>query len=330
MTRDQIKGMFLGIAIGDALGMPVETLTAEEITRRFVRITHYLRPDGHKWFDGFEAGKWTDDTQLTVAIAESLIEKGTIDLDDVAAQHIKAMKECDIGWGKSTKESIQRIKDGIHWKESGNPDGAGNGVAMKVAPIGAYLVAKLSPAFKSWVLDEKEKRVITALAFMTHQNRMAISSAFAQIFAITSCLEKENFSTDDFFRRVVVGCVIGEGQVESDKLLERIKLIQKIMHKGVALTDDQIIKTFDQGTCYVYDSLPFSYAFFLRNPYSIETLYDVISAGGDTDTNGSMVGALLGALNGIQIFPQHLIDRLWRKDEIVEISNRFCNRFGIK
>lgn len=63
--------------------------------------------------------------------------------------------------------------------------------------------------------------------------------------------------------------------------------------------------------------------FFLRKPHSIEALYDVISAGGDTDTNGSMVGALLGALNGPNIFPDHLIEGLDQEKEIMLVANRF-------
>ncbi len=327
--KDQITGMFLGVGIGDALGMPVETLSKEEIASRFGRITTYLSPNGHKWFKGLKAGKWTDDTQLTLAIAESLIKKGGIDLDDIAARHISAMGECDIGWGRSTKESIQRIKNGVHWSKSGNPQGAGNGVAMKVSPIGAYLTAKFfSRGLKSWSLDEDKKRIISDLILMTHKTNLAITSAFAQIFAITSCLENDPFSIEDFFHRVFAGVIIGEREDDPDKLSERIRMLQKKMRKGV-LTDKQIVNTFDRGTCYVYNSLPFSYAFFLRKPHSIEVLYDVVSSGGDTDTNGSIVGSLLGALNGTSIFPQHLIDGLWRKDKIFEIADQFCNRFKI-
>jgi ADP-ribosylglycohydrolase len=82
--------------------------------------------------------------------------------------------------------------------------------------------------------------------------------------------------------------------------------------------------------CYVYCSLPFSYMFFLRNFTSIESLYEVVSQGGDADTNASMVGALLGALNGISIFPDHLVDELEAKDQLVDAANRLCEVFKIE
>mgnify|MGYP001607376832 FL=1 len=95
------------------------------------------------------------------------------------------------------------------------------------------------------------------------------------------------------------------------------------------ITNQEIIDTFGGGTCYVYNSLPFTYAFFFRNPTSIETLYDVVNSGGDTDTNGSMCGALLGALNGTAIFPQHLVDGLVGKEKILDVAERFCDAFNI-
>jgi ADP-ribosylglycohydrolase len=54
-----------------------------------------------------------------------------------------------------------------------------------------------------------------------------------------------------------------------------------------------------------------------------------VNAGGDTDTNGAMLGALLGALNGTQVFPQHLIDGLVNKDNVINTADRLCDVFGI-
>src|SRR3989344_7928815 len=90
VTKDKIRGMFLGIAIGDALYMPVETWSARKIAEIHGRLTNYIRPDGHKWFDGREAGTWTDDTQLTLVEAESLISKKYIDMDAMAKRHVES------------------------------------------------------------------------------------------------------------------------------------------------------------------------------------------------------------------------------------------------
>ena len=93
MTKDKVKGMSLGVAIGDQLGMPVETLTRGEIQKRHGRITTYIDPDAdHKWFGGLKS-RWTDDTQLSLVVAESLIAKKCIDMDDMARRHVESFQK---------------------------------------------------------------------------------------------------------------------------------------------------------------------------------------------------------------------------------------------
>ena len=119
--------------------------------------------------------------------------------------------------------------------------------------------------------------------------------------------------------------ILDPGGFETDRFPKRMtELAETDWTKKSA---KEISDAFGQGTSYVYNSLPFSYAFFLKAPDSIETLYEVVSAGGDTDSNGSIVGGMRGALNGRKIFPQHLIDGLWQKDLILETAKRFCERF---
>ena len=110
-----------------------------------------------------------------------------------------------------------------------------------------------------------------------------------------------------------------------DDLSVRLKQLQEL----AAAETQQLVAACGGGSCYVYDSLPFSYAYFLKNPFSSEALIEVVNAGGDTDSNGAMVGALLGALHGTDIFPQHLIDGLKGKEQIIDAVDRFCERFGI-
>lgn len=331
VEKDRVIGMFLGIAIGDALYMPVETWTPEQIRNKHGRLATYVRPDGHKWFDGREAGTWTDDTQLTLVVAESLIEQKKIDLDSLAKRHVESwQKEGNLGFGKTTNQAIQKLANGIHWLESGKNNkpksGVGNGVAMKVSPIGAL---RASPFWLDQWVEWKSKFInnIIGLTLMTHYKRIAIDSALAHVFAVNLCLSG-NFSVKKFLGDISYWSdfvIFTEIPPLKDNLLGRFDILSKIELKS--LTIEEIIKIFDGGTSYVYNSLPFSYAFFLRNPYSIETLYDVGNAGGDTDTNASIVGGLLGALNGASIFPQHLIEGLWQKDRILATADKFYETF---
>ncbi|MCX6744601.1 MAG: ADP-ribosylglycohydrolase family protein [Candidatus Parcubacteria bacterium] len=335
MNRDQVIGMFLGGAIGDALGVPGETMTAARIAQVFGRITTYREPQDHQWYKNWQAGRWTDDTQLTLAIAESLIAKGKIDLADIAQRSITAMNECSIGWGGSTKKSLQRIEAGVPLLKAGNPKGAGNGVAMKVAPFAAYLAAPGT--------DKAIAEKVAELALMTHQTDMAVISAFIQIQALSFCLEGVDqdrpFSAERLLQPVLrqgkaVKIMLREKKYQltylPEDFLGRFATLMCLFEEFSLMTPTKLAECYGGADCYVYNSLPFTIAMFLRQPFSIETLYDTVSAGGDTDSNGSMVAALLGALNGTKIFPSHLIDGLWKKDTILQVANLFCDRFKIE
>jgi len=97
---------------------------------------------------------------------------------------------------------------------------------------------------------------------------------------------------------------------------------------------EEIIENFGGGSCYVYDSLPFSYAFFLRNLGSIDGILEAVNAGGDTDTNAKIVGEMVGARSGIEIFqsPENrwMIEGLREYDQLIELANEFCDCFEIK
>lgn len=338
MTKDKVCGMMLGVAIGDQLGMPVETYTLEKIKERHGRITEYIDPDAdHKWFGGMKS-RWTDDTQLTLAVAESLIAKKCIDMDDMAARHVESyQKEGDLGWGKSTRDSVKRLAAGTHWSKSGSPEGFGNGVAMKVAPIGVYLVS-----FFNTPRSERNHKIefiehqIAHLANMTHSTLLGVESGLVQAGVIAYCLhfhQSSNFDELNFVAGAGNRCLTALNFREwdfSEKSLASRLLATELAPDSIYFPIENKLKLFKGATSYVYDSLPFSYSMFLENPTSIETLYNTINAGGDTDTNGSMVGALLGALNGTKIFPQHLIDGLWQKERILDTADRLSETFGIK
>jgi len=334
ITKDKTLGMFLGIPIGDALGMPVETWTLQAIAEKKGRITTYQAAIGHKWLGDWEAGHWTDDTQLSLAIANAMTENGGINFENVGAHQVKALEENTAGWGKSTKDSIQRIKDGTPWHLAGNKKGVGNGVAMKIAPFGAYLAAKfpnddIVETIKAQMLN------IANFTIMTHNTDLAIATTAAHVAAIMMCMRetKMTFSHKRFLSTLVKCSRAAYAYCEQntipeipDNFTSRLNILRKT--SITTLRDEKIVEMFSEGTCYIYNSLPFSYAFFLRNPFSIETLYDIINAGGDTDSNGSIVGAILGALNGTSIFPEHLIEGLWKKEMIRKAGEKFWEQFG--
>jgi ADP-ribosylglycohydrolase len=167
---------------------------------------------------------------------------------------------------------------------------------------------------------------------MTHPTSMAVSSCLAHAFAAFRCMvsDPDNFNIKTFINTVVNSSEIGKqyyaDTLNADDITERFRLLDNITSKT---TTQEISEMFGKGSYYVYNSLPFTYAFFVRNPTSIEQLYECASAGGDTDSNASMLGALLGALNGTSIFPKELVDGLSTKNDLIKLADAFSERFGI-
>ena len=343
MNRDKVRGMLLGVAIGDVLGAPLEMFSAETISARYGRVTTFIKPaDDHKFFAGKPAGYWTDDTVLTLAILKSLINKSRFDMDDMTMEHVKALEEYgDRGFGNSTKFSILNAKNGEHWSKSaktgrdkrGLPYGTGNGISMKIAPFSVFISPNGFFGEPFGGFDGERNQEIADLAWMTHKTGMALASGLSHVYVLRYCLSEhpETFDRDIFTYLAHEAAIIGESMMKDDfpeKLSDRFRILMNM--RGADFLTPNIRKTFDNGTCFVYNSLPFTYAFFLRNPDSIESLYDVANAGGDTDSNASMLGALLGALHGESIFPKHLVDGLWQKEKVLDVIDRFCDKFEIE
>lgn len=331
--RDRVQGMFLGIAIGDALGVPVETYDAARIKREFDRVLTYRTNPGHKWAKNKCAGQWSDDTQLTLAIAESLIACGRVDINDMARRQLAIIDELgDIEFGGSTRDAFARLRNGISPLESGKtvkPNrGKGNALPMKIAPVGAYL-ASLVINKRS---DASMAKDVSGMTAMTHHTEVALQSAFAQVTATAYCF-LEDLVVTEFWEALLLTIdharTLGfPGDSEELGLPFRMLAAQDL----TALSFDEVAAL--QGTgkdrFKVYRSLPLAYTCFLRNPHSMESMYEAVAVGGDTDTNASIVGGLLGALNGANIFPPDLVKGLWLKDRIISTTDRFCNRFDLR
>jgi ADP-ribosyl-[dinitrogen reductase] hydrolase len=325
MTRSRFRGTVLGVVIGDALGKPVEPWSLKKIQETYGRVTEYKPLDGHKWFDGHPVGSTTDDTAFTFAMLEALNGFSGVNMDAIAKSHVARLDTAG-GMGPSTKEAIKRLKDGTHWSVSGHTDkemrGTGNGVAMKVAPIGMYLACNPDYARK----DPGFMEEMFSIARMTHDTDLAVASGLSMAGAISYLLslkDPQKYNEDK-----MVDVVAHLAAISDYKLPIEDQLAPKLRYARTIKDRPEMIVSELKGGCYINESLPFTFGFFWRDPWSIESLYDVVSAGGDTDSNGSMLGAMLGALNGEAIFPKHLTEGLVDYNEAIELADRFYDTFA--
>lgn len=347
LNRDKVRGCFLGVGIGDALGKPVEMNTAEFIQETYGRVTEYLSSSTHKYFAGDMAGTWTDDTQLTLAVARAFNRDGKFDMDAIVEEHTVEFMNTVAGWGRTTKDAVAKLVEDGNWKESGKhatfggmtvdelaaagkrPRGAGNGVAMKVAPVAIYMAAT-NPACDEPAWGESLQK-LAQFSAMTHYTSMGVTSGLAQAFAVFKCLQStpENFDVQSFIKSVQSAGVMGRRYlpetITDDDLANQFQHLDKFDE----YYPERIVEEL-KGGCYIYESLPFTYMFFVRNPNDVESLYDCVSAGGDTDSNGSMLASLLGALHGQSVFPESLVEGLDQKDLILDTADELCDKLEIK
>ena len=159
LALDRAKATLLGLAMGDAMGMPAQTLGRAEIALRYGRIASFVAPfDGHPVSHGLQAGQVTDDTEQSLLLARRLISDPD-GFDDRAWAQDLLDWESDIRarglrdlLGPSSKAALDALLAGASPDETGRR-GTTNGAAMRIAPVGvmtppepALIVARVARA----------------------------------------------------------------------------------------------------------------------------------------------------------------------------------------
>jgi len=180
--RSKYRGALLGGTVGDALGRPAEGLPRHAVRRRHGELRNFVAWRG--WREG-PLGTFTDDTQMTLCVADSLIAGGgALDPVDLAARFVEWLP-VGRGKGKATTEAVLRLSAGVAWDAAGEPS-AGNGAAMRVAPIGLVHLSDL----------DFLRRDAALAAVITHAHPMAVASAVMQAFLTAWCVHRGPGSLD--------------------------------------------------------------------------------------------------------------------------------------
>src|SRR3989344_502526 len=326
--REKYRATLIGTAIGDTLGMPVVGWTREQIKRYVGKITEPINhpvltvnkdeygPLKH-YGRGLEKGQYSDDTILTLALAESIVAKKGLDLHDIALGQLyeytsRKGQEYDGGFGGTTREAFGRLLEGVSPLDSGVIGGPGNAPAMKMSPAGLFIEASQS-AFGIIMAKQIGK--------ITHLDPRSQASGAVQ--AIATHLLLTDIPRNSFLKQVLIASEAQEEPLteqftwhKSGNLTSRIKWV-------VENKDANEEEAYNHLGCssVVYKSYPFALFMFQKywdNP--IEGLIETVNFGGDCDTTGAMVGALIGAKNGM-IFPTEWLDVLQGKERLIAAAD---------
>jgi len=343
--REKVQASLLGVRMGDALGMPVETMSQEDIRRATggKGITTFVDAIQKrlKGQSEFKAGDATDDWQLTKIVAESLISCRAYDQEDMAHRHVKAAAETTVGWGGTTRQSVEELRRFFdHEPHARSPfvvatpapkSGAGNGVAMKIAPLALAILVREQATQTSF---DPSTPFATAtntelLWRLTHSHVDALHTAYAVASLIQWCHYHPIANQEDALAWL-------KWQLEEFRNLDsrnpnwgdaRATMKRLLWVFGRLGHPDLLAEGLAPGWLAI-DSVPYAMGIFLTYPQDGRAaLLTCANSGIDSDTTAAICGSLIGANCGLAGFPEEW--RNFRPDfqEAIDVGTRLYETF---
>lgn len=348
---DKFRGCLVGLAIGDALGAPVEMMTASDIRLHYRWIDDYVDANRGLNAGRIRAGNWTDDTLMALATARGIVAAHIADpkvgeavsrinskfnlIDAIAAEHLADWKANPDSkyYGGTTRQALKNLESGIGWSASGVAYRPGNGAAMRIAPLALWF-AELHPE-RAAGFENLPKFLPNLASLVDWAAHITHYSPYAKITAILQAMMVVRFYCFDEACPVGLTTELWMNKTYND-LLEAAKLLEKQYHADNIISTkirngkkSGIFRNYLQiaervGTsAFAFESCPFSWITAITNAGSFKMgVLTAVNAGGDADTTGAMVGAILGAKFGLSGVPEKWVTELDRQDEIITIADR--------
>ena len=329
--QERFIGMILGVAIGDAVGAPVEGWTRETIQTVLGCVRGYQMTVMGKGF-------YTDETQMTLVLLRSILNCRGFDPADFGTQIGEWMRLSDEGIesargvGRTISLAARKLYRGIPWDQSGEYS-ASNGAAVRIAPLS--LLYHDTEDIKHFMDDVENS------CRPTHIESHAIQGAKVIALALYLLVKEDKFLFDrlKFLDDLIMLSKRHAPRVIGSLVPLRKYISSPIEHKvfeqpnvGRAFrckerineTDNRFSVLEEIGTGkYVLESVPAALYCFLNTPENFEeTILTAVNAGGDADSIASIAGALSGALNGAPAIPMRWLMDLENREEIIELASR--------
>jgi ADP-ribosylglycohydrolase len=302
--KTAISSLLFGIAVGDALGVPVEFRPrgSFHVTEMQGYGTHNQPP-----------GTWSDDTSLALCLADSL-SRG-FDPADIAENFVKWHDEAaftahgavfDIGI--STGRAISRLKAGIAPENAGcaGVNENGNGSLMRIAPLVFYLADK----------PEAERFKITkAVSSITHSHPWSVAACYIYLEYLRKLalgMDKDTAYADlyrDFWR--------GNLHIGSDTVGKFDRLFETDIR---TLPESHI-----RSGGFVIDTLEAAFWCFLTTDNYRDAVLKAVNLGDDTDTTAAVTGALAGLAYGLDGIPVEWLNVLAGSGEIRRLAGAMAD-----
>lgn len=307
--RSKVLGGLFGLCIGDALGVPVEFSSRNELKKN--PITDMVGYRVHNQ----PPGTWSDDSSLAFCLAESLCDG--FDIQDIANKFVGWLYEgywtphgrvFDVG--STTRTAIFLLKKGINPVEAGLNDefSNGNGSLMRILPL-AFYVEKLDRA--------QQFEMAHKISCLTHRHlRSQMACGIYIQFAIN--LLKGNNPRLSYEKTREVALEYYSQKPYSQEL----QYFKRLLWSDISEFTEESI----HSSGYVIDTLEACLWSFLSCDSYKQAVLTAVNLGGDTDTIGALAGGLAGIYYGYDNIPTNWVDAIARKNDIMELGKRLYRK----
>ena len=300
---EKAKGVIYGLAIGDALGRPTEFISADAIKINY-------GPEGLQ--DLPEPALYTDDTQMSIAIAEALTRTGEQDIESIMA----AVKDEFIKWrhspennrapGRACLTGVGNMEKGVHWSKSGVERSKGCGSAMRVAPIG-YLYQNNAT---------KLKEVAHATGICTHGHPTGEAACIGAAYLVKLALDR--VPPNDMIPEVLsftqgISTEFDEAVLKIEKCLDWEDEEKALAYLGEGWIGEEAVAL--------------ALYCFLRYPDDFKkVVIRGANTNGDSDSIACIAGSISGAWLGVEAIPEDWIGKIEKSEYLGELARRLAGK----
>ena len=313
---NKILGCLVGAAAGDAMGAATEARSSNQIIDTFGgKVTEFIKPPNDTFGAGNQAGGFTDDFSSAYFVAKEIVDNAGVVNEEIVQNALVEWSKHAVFFdrfaGPTTRLAIKRfageevkLSEGIKNKARQ----ATNGAAMRISPMGLINAGDTENAIKDAVI----------VASVTHNNNLAISGACAVAAAVSEAV-RDGSNLYDVIDAGIYGANEGEkigkangNNVAGPSVVKRIKMAVDIGF-GTGSIDERICNIADIiGTgLHVSETVPTAFGIIAAlSGDSMRSISEAASIGYDTDTIATIVGGIVGALNGYSSFPDYYISTM--------------------
>lgn len=315
---DKIYGGIIGLCIGDALGVPVEFMNRNELKKS--PVTDMIEYGTHNQ----PKGTWSDDSSMTLCLADSISECGEINYIDIMnrfqswANKGKYTAHDEVfDMGISTRKALTNYANGILPLECGGKSeyDNGNGALMRILPMAYYIKYTYGDSYNQNI---KAIKMVHNVCSLTHGHIRSQIACGIYVAVAVSFLQ--GFTSKENVKTAIKNIIMF---YEKNKIYKR-EMIYFCRIKNIdnlcKLPEEEI-----QSSGYVIHTLEASlWCLMNTNSYS-ECVLKAVNLGDDTDTTGAVVGGLAGLMYGYNHIPKEWIKILGKKDWIENICLELDN-----